>query len=140
MNAPLIRRLMSAFYDSLFVIAILFIITALALAANGGEAISAEHPLYWFYVLILVAISFTYYAWFLMHGGQTPGMKTWRMRLCRSDGLELKAVVLYLLAAVVSWCMLGIGYLWVVFDAQNRTWHDILLGCEMQDLRESNHA
>lgn len=135
MNANLFRRLMSAFYDLLFIIAILFIATALVLIINGGDAVDQGHPLYWFYVGFLCVISFTYYAWFWIKGHQTPGMKTWRLQLYRSQGIDLKFAIIYGCAALVSTLLAGAGFLLALVHPERKTLHDIIAGCEMRDLR-----
>lgn len=138
MNAHLLRRLMAVFYDLLLLIAILFAATAIVLIVNSGDAIDQQHPLYIAYVLYLVAISFTYYAWFWIRSGQTPGMKTWRLRLYRKDGLTLKRAALYATAALFSWLLVGAGFLLALFHPERKTLHDLLTGCEMQDMREKS--
>ena len=136
MNAHLLRRLMAAFYDLLLVIALLFLATAIALVINGGDAVDRAHPYYPLFIAYLCVISFTYYAWFWINGGQTPGMKTWRIRLYRKDGLTLKDTMLYTLAAGLSLILAGAGFLLALVHPDRRTLHDVLTGCEMQDLRK----
>ena len=81
-NAPrpasLSRRLAALFYDSLLLLAVYFIATAILLPLTGGEAIEANNPLLTSYLLF---ISFFFYAWFWVHGGQTLGMRSWRLQL-----------------------------------------------------------
>lgn len=134
MNANLFRRLMSAFYDLLFIIAILFVAVALAMVVNQG-AIEQDHPYHWLYVSYLAAISFSYYAWFWIKSGQTPGMKTWRLKLYRNEGLDLKFAVVYALASLLSIAIVGAGFLLALVHPQRRTLHDIIAGCEMKDMR-----
>ena len=67
-------------------------------------------------------------------------MKTWRMRLYRSQGLELKQASLYFFAALLSWLLLGAGYLLALFHPRNRTLHDVLLDTDMLDLRKTGEG
>lgn len=77
----LFRRSAAFLYDCLLLIALFFIITAIAIGFNDGEAI--RHPL-WYGVLYL--IGFVFFDGFWRHGGQTLGMRAWRIRLCDTDG------------------------------------------------------
>ena len=136
MNANPLRRIMAIVYDMLLLTALLFAATAIALALNGGKAIDTSHDYYWLYLLYLAAISFTYYHWFWSRGGQTPGMKTWRMQLYRSSPVDLKFSLLYVVAAIVSWLLAGTGFLLAFLHPQRKTLHDILLGSEIRDIRK----
>ena len=51
--AGLFRRLFAIFYDSFLLLAILFIVTAIANALNYGKAIEADNIFYPLYVMII---------------------------------------------------------------------------------------
>ncbi len=70
------RRSASFLYDCLLLIALFFIITAIAIAFNHGEAI--QSPAYYF---ALYLVGFLFFDWFWRHGGQTLGMSAWRIRV-----------------------------------------------------------
>ena len=133
----LIRRLMAILYDLFLLLAILFITTAVANALNQGESIDPDNPYYPYFVFCLLAISFFYYGWFWTHGGQTLGMKTWKMKLQseQSRHFSWKQAAIRFLTAQLSWLCGGTGFLWSVFNRQNRTWHDIASSSVLVDLR-----
>ena len=79
--AGLFRRLFAIFYDSFLLIAILFIVTAIATALNQGNAIEPDDTFYPLYVFIVFSLSYLYFAWFWIHGGQSLGMKTWQIKI-----------------------------------------------------------
>lgn len=122
-HAGLIRRLAAILYDSLLLLAVLFIATALILPLTGGEAVRAGHPLFMTYIFL---VAFFFYAWFWTHGGQTLGMRAWRLRVVRYDGgpISLWQALLRYLVAFVSWGALGLGFLWSLVDREKLTWHD----------------
>lgn len=81
--AGLIRRLAALLYDTLLLLALLFVATLPILALTGGEAITpaaqqAGACLYRGY-LALLALGYFGLSW--TRGGQTLGMKTWKIRL-----------------------------------------------------------
>ena len=135
--AGLGRRLMAIIYDLFLLLAILFIATAVAMAFNQGNAIEPGQALYPYYISCLLIISFCFYGWFWTHGGQTLGMKTWKMKLQQSNGQSITwaLALIRFIAALISWSAAGLGYLWSLFHPQRRTWHDIASHCVLIDLR-----
>jgi len=129
-SASLLRRLGALLYDGLLLIATLMIATALFLPFTGGEAVDPHrNPLLeWIYraLLLLVIVGFFGLSW--TRSGQTLGMAAWRLRLEREDGGRLSWAdsVRRLAAAALSWLPLGLGYLWVLVDADRCAWHDRL--------------
>lgn len=90
--ARLPRRLAAIIYDVLLLIGVLVGATALALAlvvaVIGGAAFEAHNPLVGnpFFQTYLFLVCFFFYGGFWTHGGQTLGMRAWRLRLQRRDG------------------------------------------------------
>lgn len=135
MTAPdqrcgLLRRLGAIFYDSLLLFSILFFATLILLPLTGGEAVRPGQPIYTAY---LIAVSFVYFAWFWTHGGQTLGMRAWRVTLRTRDGSAVtwRHALVRSVAAVLSWIPCGAGFLWGLFDRERLTWHDRLSGTEV---------
>ena len=70
----------------------------------------------------------SFFSWFWIKNGQTLGMQAWRIKLISTDGknIDLKQASIRLLAAIVSAGVFGLGYLWILLEAKNRSWHDII--------------
>lgn len=121
--AGLFRRLAAIVYDTALLFAILFLATAVLLPLSGGEAIAPHNPWFTTYLFLIV---FFFFAWFWTHGGQTLGMRAWRLRVQQPNGqaITLWQALLRFLTAMVSWGVLGLGFLWVWIDPKKRTWHD----------------
>ena len=90
--AGLPRRLAAILYDGLLLLGVLVGATALALglvvAVIGGAAVKAHNPLAGnpFFQTYLFLVCFFFYGGFWIHGGQTLGMRAWRLRLQRRSG------------------------------------------------------
>jgi len=118
------------FYDSLLLLALLMIVTALFLLTTGGEAIDprTQPGLEFIYrlVLLLLIVGFFGVSW--TRSGQTLGMATWRLRVEREDGRRLTwgDTLRRLGWALVSLLPAGLGFAWVLFDPERRAWHDRL--------------
>ncbi len=120
------RRLLAILYDSIVVLALLFIATVPVVLLTGG---ALEQSLLYRTALRVyeLLVAFAFFGGFWLHGGQTIGMRAWRIRVVREDGTAIRwhdAAVRYLVA-IASWAVFGFGFLWSLVDAERRTWHDI---------------
>jgi len=136
-SVTLVKRLLAIIYDLLLLTALLFavgVLTAgiLTFAVNEGNAITEEHPFYFASQIIILSVllcaGYLFFGWFWTHGGQTLGMKTWRIQLIttNNENISWKQAAIRFLVAIVSWLILGMGFLWSLFDKEKRTWHDML--------------
>ena len=112
-------------YDLLLLIAVLFVATALLLPLNSGEAFTTQQ---FFFPLYLLLVSFLFYAWFWTHGGQTLGLRAWKMKVLSLDKnpITWKQALLRFSVAILSWGFFGLGFLWILIDKNQRSWHDHL--------------
>jgi len=125
--AGLLRRLAAAVYDVLLVIGVLMIVTLALVIATGGEAIPSGTPAYQLSVLLVL---FLFFGGFWVYGGQTLGMRAWRLRVETKDGAALywSRAGGRFAAAFLAWLPFGLGMLWLLFDPQKLAWHDRLSG------------
>lgn len=79
--APLWRRLMTAVYDGLLVVAICMSVAVLVTPATAFIGVSGRGALQ---ALMVLAVWF-YFTMSWTRGGQTLGMRVWRVRLRRAD-------------------------------------------------------
>ena len=121
-----LRRLAAQVYDLFLLIALLFLATALLLPFTAGEAISAQQTL--IYRIYLAVISFLFYGWFWTHGGQTLGLRAWKIKVLTFDQKPISWIqaLLRFASALVSWSFFGLGFLWILADKNRRSWHDHL--------------
>ena len=140
-SPSLLRRLAAMLYDGLLILALLFIAIFLVVIPAGllvgwdqfDPAALRSNPLYIGYLLLVPP---TFLIWFWTHGGQTLGMRAWRIRLVGMDGtpVTLKQGVIRYLASLLSWLPFGLGFLWSLFDRERLTWHDRLSGTRLERL------
>ncbi|EKE74885.1 RDD family protein [Gallaecimonas xiamenensis] len=144
-RAPLWRRLAALVYDYLLGAAVFmlahflgFVLLALlALLFPGltqgypdlASYISASH-LYKGYLLLCVL---GFFVWFWTHGGQTLGMRAWRLKVQRQGGGRL-GLGQALLRALVG--LGGVGLLWMLVSRQRLALHDRLAGSEVVELSQ----
>jgi uncharacterized RDD family membrane protein YckC len=113
------------FYDAWLIVA-LWLLGATVDYAIQAALGTADAPYRLPLQLFVVACPFLFYGWFWTHGGQTLGMRAWRLKALRSDGrpLNWRDSILRVAIAHLSWLAVGLGYLWMYVDPERLSWHD----------------
>ncbi len=132
-----LRRFAAMFYDSFLCIALAMVVTLLyqqgvLRAIYGVEQLQVmaeagaldRDPMLTSLVFISV---FAFFAKFWTHNGQTLGMQVWGIRVQNADGsaISLWQALLRFVVALASWLCVGLGFFWMFWDKQQRSWHDI---------------
>lgn len=135
--AALWRRLTALAYDSLLIVglniflSLIFIALQVPVPQAGDEGLSQVNPVdinQPLLVMIWIAATFFFYGWSWTRGGQTLGMRVWKVRTVNADGTSMTWLDAgkRFAAAGLSWAVLGLGYFWALIDPAQRTWHDRL--------------
>lgn len=125
-NKPvgLIIRIGAMFYDSFLLAAVLFLAGVLIAPTFN---ITTEHPLYPLFIFYIYLVAFIFFAWFWTHGGQTLGLKTWKLKLVSTNGgsVTWKQALFRYLASLLCWLSLGVGFLWCYTNKERLAWNDL---------------
>lgn len=126
----LLRRIAAILYDSLLLLAAEFLLTALVLPFTDGKAIAPGNGLYRTYLLMG---AFLFFAGFWTHGGQTLGMRAWRIKIQQANGqgITWSQALRRFCFALISWLPFGAGFWWVLIDKEGKAWHDRLSATEL---------
>jgi len=131
MNSAHLPRILGAIiYDTMIVFAIIFV------AAQWFPLIPEQYQTHIALKLLkqiyVLGIAFFYFGYSWRRGGQTIGMKAWRIRAqsARTGSTEYiqlswKQCLIRYLVAIVSWFPAGLGFIWTLFDSKHRSWHDM---------------
>ncbi|MDR9438349.1 MAG: RDD family protein [Halomonas sp.] len=134
--AGLGRRLGAMLYDGLLVLAVWIVVVSAHLAVvrlvlevpadQVGTGLAQVLSLR----LLLAISAFAFFAFFWTRGGMTLGMQAWRLRVQTLDGCSITALqaLQRFLVAGISLAAFGLGYLWILVDAEKRSWPDIASG------------
>ncbi|NOR52056.1 MAG: RDD family protein [Gammaproteobacteria bacterium] len=124
-NCSLGRRLAAIVYDSFLLFAVIFIAAWLLLILLGEEIAGSisQHPLI---LLYYFGVAYLFFGWFWTHGGQTLGMRVWRIKVISEteEPFSWSQAAIRTGVAIISWLCIGAGFVWALFDSENRGWHD----------------
>lgn len=125
-------RLLALFYDLWPVLAIWmlvavpFIVVDAAMAGDDRHNIAPFSAMWWLLWVTCWLASGLYATTSWRRGGQTLGMRPWRLRVVAADGAAIKWRTLWIRYAVGTLSLLlgGLGFWWAWFDREKLTWHD----------------
>jgi len=119
-------RFAAAIYDILPLLAIGMATGAASIAATGGHL---DYHVWW-YRLLLLGVTAAYFVLSWRYGGQTIGMRAWRLRVVDRNGASpgWGAALVRFIVAPISIAALLIGFLWCLFERERRGWHDLASG------------
>jgi uncharacterized RDD family membrane protein YckC len=127
--APLWRRLAAAVYDLFPLLALWMATAGLFLLAAHGDVDAAHPPAAYRYALrvALLVVTAAYFVLSWSRGGQTIGMRAWRLRVVAADGgaLPWPRALLRFAVAVPALLAGGLGFLWCLVEREQRGWHDL---------------
>ena len=132
----LFRHLVIIIYDLLLLFSILLLATFIIVALNNGTAIGPGNP---FFIAYLFIVSFIFYGWFWTHGGQTLGMRSWKVTLYSQTGrvISWQQAMLRFAISIIAWLALGIGIWWQYCGKNNQSWPDQASGTYLHYSKDS---
>lgn len=109
------HRLLSIVYDGLLLGAVLFIAMAIFIPIANSAGLESGHPVFSVYFLL---VCFLFYAGFWTHGGQTLGMKTWKIKLIHENGQAISwgQALLRFMTALPAWTLIIVGASTLMLD------------------------
>jgi len=136
-------RLLALLYDALPVLALWMLVSAAFTAGytflghhDPRENIAPFSLLWWLLWLAcwLVAGAYATASW--RRGGQTLGMRPWRLRMVGADGgaPAWRALAVRYAVGTLSLLAAGLGFWWAWLDRDRLAWHDRASGTRLQRL------
>ncbi|WP_422448935.1 MULTISPECIES: RDD family protein [unclassified Endozoicomonas] len=134
--APVWRRAAAMLYDSLLILALLFMAGFINLFIQiqifGDEQLKTMTEEGYqlggpFFYAALLVIIYGFFGFFWTRSGQTLGMQAWRIKVVSSDNHLISPwqSVIRFLIAIPALSLAGIGLLWALIDHQRRSWQDL---------------
>ncbi len=124
-TCSLLRRFAAISYDTLLLIAIFFVASFILLPLIGETVIESGNI---FYNVFLILLAYLYFCWHWLNGRQTLGMRSWKIEVINETDstLNYKQASLRYFAALLSLLLLGLGFIWALFDKEKLALHDRL--------------
>lgn len=124
-------RLLALLYDFFPVFGLWFLVAAVFVAFHGDAITGGTLGLLAFAVMWAVTGAYAVVSW--RRGGQTLGMRPWRLRVVAADGgrASRRALLLRYAVGSVSLLLVGLGFWWAWVDRAGLTWHDRASGTRM---------
>ncbi|WP_043757127.1 RDD family protein [Imhoffiella purpurea] len=123
------RRLGALLYDLVLLLAVLMVANTIVVIPyeliTGHHIYEEAFPLL-LMRLYLLAVIVGFYVYFWTHGGQTLGMRAWRIRVVDDKGSDLGTgtAIARFGWSVLSYLPAGLGLWWSLFDREGLAWHD----------------
>ena len=133
-------RALALFYDFWPAAAMWMAAAAGFLLAHGSRPLAAFSALQWLLWLLCWLLTGGYAVVSWRRGGQTLGMRPWRLRVFAADGgaPTWRAALVRYLVGTASLLLGGLGFWWAWIDRDRLTWHDRASGTRVR--RESKRA
>ncbi len=110
---------------SIFSVAIIIPLSVVARVSNSDSVSSLTDVIG---QLLTVIVSFGYYVYMIGSRGQTLGKMAMGIKVIKKDTSQIPGFTAAFLREVVgkilSGIVLGLGYLWAIWDKDKQTWHD----------------
>ncbi len=122
-------RFAAIVYDLFPLAGLWMLVAAIALSIVHGD-VDVAHPGAAYRASLqaaLLVVSAAYFVVSWARGGQTIGMRAWRLRVVDEHGQSLPWArsLLRFATALFSFALFGVGFAWCFVDARGRGWHDL---------------
>ena len=124
-------RLLALLYDLFPAAGLWFVVAGVFVALHGDAVTGGVLGLVEFAVLWSVTGAYAVASW--RRGGQTLGMRPWRLHVTGVDGEPpaVRALLVRYLVGNLSLLLAGLGFWWAWVDRDGLTWHDRASGTRM---------
>jgi len=121
-NVSLLRRLGAIAYDIFLAFSLTFFIIGVVLILFFDKQAQNDFLIFG---IALITIYF-YFTWSWVKGGQTLGMKAWKFQVEQNNGENItqKQAFIRFILAIVSFSVLGLGFVYQLFNKNNLALHD----------------
>lgn len=127
-------RLLALLYDLFPALGLWFAVGALAVLLNGGEPVYGDTLAGWLEMLALWLVTGAYATISWRRGGQTLGMRAWRVRVVTAAGNppSWRSLLVRYAVGTLSLLAAGLGFWWAWIDRDRLTWHDRASGTRVR--------
>jgi len=131
-------RLLALGYDFFPALGLWMTVAGIFVAIHHDAITGGVLGLLEFIALWLVTAAYSVASWRL--GGQTLGMRPWRLRVVAANGRDAgwRALLVRYAVGNLSLLLGGLGFWWAWWDRDGLTWHDRASGTRMRRLAKAD--
>ncbi len=116
-------RVMAGIVDFIIGVAVIVVASIIGITIGGEDSSLSNTLATIFWIVYMVGV------WFMVAtSGQSPGKRLLGIKIVKlSDGNVPgwgTTLLRELLGKIVSWLVLMLGFIWILFDEKNQGWHD----------------
>ncbi|MGY1425732.1 RDD family protein [Lysobacter sp. A289] len=125
-------RLLSLMYDFFAALGLWLLVAAIFVAVHRDAITGGVWGGFEFAALWSITAAYAIASW--RYGGQTLGMRPWRLRVVAADGRSpgWRALLVRYAVGNLSLLLGGLGFWWAWIDRDRLTWHDRASGTRMR--------
>lgn len=136
-NTPVWKHFAAFVYDIFPLLGVFIATSLIVMLLRGGEIVEPGNI--WFSLLLLFELVFYYvYSW--KKGGQTLGMRAWKIKIIPQNenqkNLSWKQSLLRFIVGCVSTLCLGLGILWKILSDSKTSWMDMISHSEVKTMKK----
>ncbi|MFK8013145.1 MAG: RDD family protein [Marinicellaceae bacterium] len=126
-KTPIWKHFAAFIYDVFPIAGLLIVTSMIVLILRGG--VEVERFSSWFSLLLLSEIALYYvYSWKI--GGQTLGMRAWKIKIIPTDinqnQISWNQATLRFVAGLLSTLLVGLGLFWKILSPSKKSWMDLI--------------
>jgi len=134
-NTPIWKHFAAFLYDIFPLLGVFLVTSLVVLVIRGGIPVERYSP--WFSALLIIEFS-AYYIYSWKVGGQTLGMRAWKMKIFPKTSHQItitwNQATLRFIVGIVSTVFLGLGVFWKLFSKNKASWMDLVSHSETKTL------
>ena len=130
------KILFAFFYDLLLLCAVWFA-SAIPFVLWQGSEFHQKPLVLLSFQLYILAITYIYLSYFWVNGGQTPGLRTWKLRLVRNDDYLLTRQNAHL-RFITACLFFSVGWVTLFIPSKRQTLQDLLAGTKIVPIQETH--
>jgi len=134
-ETPIWKHFAALIYDVFPVIGLLLVTSMIVLLIRNG--VEVERFSIWFTTLLLAEVALYFvYSWKI--GGQTLGMRAWKIKITPSQidqqQLTWSQSIVRFLVGILSILLLGLGIFWKKISPTKKSWMDMISHSETKNV------
>ncbi len=134
-KSKLLKQLAALIYDIFPILGMFLVTSLLFIFLRAGKEVAPQTL--WFQIILFLEVFF-YFSYSWKKGGQTIGMKAWKIGISNHSTLTWPNVTLRFLTGLLSTIMLGAGLWYSLFNPKKLSWMDLACGQPVVDFGKKN--